>query len=175
MRHGKQQSHRVLLELIYKVHGLHVLFLELDRFEILLGEREEGQVDLQEKCLGYEIQSSFASITSNDHGFTVDRDMDDYLVTENFGMILGQPIHIDDNVETTEFNRHEINFERHDKRLSLGTSFTEWDFSSVPIVFSWCGSIGFDSFLPLVLLWLVVIVAVVEYALLPDPLDFRLC
>ncbi|GJQ91158.1 hypothetical protein Tco_0002297 [Tanacetum coccineum] len=30
---------------------------------------------------------------------------------ENFGMILGQPVHTDDNVETTEFNWHEIDFE----------------------------------------------------------------
>ncbi|GJZ61892.1 hypothetical protein Tco_0618029 [Tanacetum coccineum] len=29
-----------------------VSLLELDRFEILLDEREEGQVDLQEKLLG---------------------------------------------------------------------------------------------------------------------------
>nr|GFC77282.1 hypothetical protein [Tanacetum cinerariifolium] len=61
---------------------------------------------------GYEIQSSFASINSNDQGFTVDRNMDDLLVTENFGMILGQPVHTDDNVETIKFNWHEINFER---------------------------------------------------------------
>nr|GFA78439.1 Gag-Pol polyprotein [Tanacetum cinerariifolium] len=38
--------------------------------------------------------------------------MDDFLVTENFGMILGQPVHTDDNVENTKFNRHEINFKR---------------------------------------------------------------
>nr|GEZ74938.1 hypothetical protein [Tanacetum cinerariifolium] len=112
-----------------KVHGLPVLFLELDRFEILLDEQEEGQF-----YTGYEIQSSFASITSNDQGFTVDRNMDDFLVTENFGMILGQPVHTDDNVETAELNQHEINFE----------------------------SIGFDSFLPLILLWLVVIMAVIS-------------
>nr|GEW33342.1 retrovirus-related Pol polyprotein from transposon TNT 1-94 [Tanacetum cinerariifolium] len=50
---------------------------------------------------GYEIQSSFASITSNDQGFIVDKNMDDFLITENFGMILRQPVHTDDNVETT--------------------------------------------------------------------------
>nr|GEZ48078.1 hypothetical protein [Tanacetum cinerariifolium] len=59
----------------------------------------------------YEIQSIFASITLNDQGFTVDRNVDDFLVTENFGMILGQPVHTNDNVKTTEFNWHEINFE----------------------------------------------------------------
>nr|GEU87072.1 reverse transcriptase domain-containing protein [Tanacetum cinerariifolium] len=60
----------------------------------------------------YEIQSSYASITSNDQGFIVDRNMDDFLVIENFGMILGQPVHTDDNVKTIEFSRHEINFKR---------------------------------------------------------------
>nr|GEW82057.1 hypothetical protein [Tanacetum cinerariifolium] len=54
---------------------------------------------------GYEIQSSFVSITSNDQDFTVDRNMDDFLVTKNFGMILGQPVHTDDNIKTIEFNR----------------------------------------------------------------------
>nr|GFB27502.1 hypothetical protein [Tanacetum cinerariifolium] len=47
------------------------------------------------------------------------------------------------------------------RRNIPGTSFTEWEVSSVPIVFSWCGSIGFDSFLPSILLWLVVFMAVV--------------
>nr|GEZ92634.1 hypothetical protein [Tanacetum cinerariifolium] len=46
-----------------------------------------------------EIQSSFASITSNDQGFTVDRNMNEFLVTENFDMILGQPVHTDDNLD----------------------------------------------------------------------------
>ncbi|GKE46932.1 hypothetical protein Tco_1478190, partial [Tanacetum coccineum] len=41
------------------------------------------------------------------------------------------------------------------------TSSTEWEISSIPIVFSWSGNISFDSFLPSVLLWLVVIVVVV--------------
>nr|GEZ32377.1 hypothetical protein [Tanacetum cinerariifolium] len=112
----------------------------------------------------YEIQSIFASITSYDQGFTVDRNMDDFLVTENFGMILGQPVHTDDKVKTIEFNRHEINFERHDKRLSLVADYFQWlafCFGS-----SWLNGppfckIGFGSFLSLVLLWLVVIVVVV--------------
>nr|GEZ22017.1 hypothetical protein [Tanacetum cinerariifolium]GEZ22026.1 hypothetical protein [Tanacetum cinerariifolium] len=52
--------------------------------------------------------------------------MDDFLVTENFGMILGQPVHTDDNVKTTEFNRHEINFKRHEKRLSLVVDYFQW-------------------------------------------------
>ncbi|GJW66151.1 hypothetical protein Tco_0118035 [Tanacetum coccineum] len=47
-------------------------------------------------------------VMGNDYLWNVD----DFLVTENFGMILGQPVHTDDNIKTTEFNRHEINFER---------------------------------------------------------------
>ncbi|GKG43859.1 hypothetical protein Tco_0482952, partial [Tanacetum coccineum] len=41
-----------LKELIYRVFGQLVPLMELDRFGILLGEREEGQEDLQEKLLG---------------------------------------------------------------------------------------------------------------------------
>nr|GEX68395.1 reverse transcriptase domain-containing protein [Tanacetum cinerariifolium] len=117
----------------------------------------------------YEIQSSFASITSTDQGFTIDKNMDDFLVTENFGMILGQPIHTDDNVETIEFNRNAINFESikaKDKDMKLLSASElnitlEWEVSSVPIVFSWCDSISFDSFLPSVLFWLVIIATVI--------------
>nr|GEW65500.1 reverse transcriptase domain-containing protein [Tanacetum cinerariifolium] len=36
----------------------------------------------------------------------------DFLVTKNFGMILGQLVHTNDDVETIKFNRHEINFKR---------------------------------------------------------------
>nr|GEW17876.1 synaptobrevin, longin-like domain protein [Tanacetum cinerariifolium] len=86
-----------------------------EKIALLLNSSSNGR-------LGYEIQSSFALITSNDQGFTVDRNMDDFLVTENFGTILGQTVHTDDNVETTEFNRHEINFksiEAKDKDMKL--------------------------------------------------------
>ncbi|GKC30213.1 hypothetical protein Tco_1037507, partial [Tanacetum coccineum] len=41
-------------------------------------------------------------------------------------MILGQPVHIDDNVETTEFNWHEIDFERHDIQLLLVVDYFQW-------------------------------------------------
>ncbi|GJZ85490.1 hypothetical protein Tco_0650829 [Tanacetum coccineum] len=88
-----------LKELIYKVLGLQVMFLELNRFGILLGKREEGQVDLLEKLPGillttrissrYETQSGFALVTSDDQSFTVDWDVDDFLVTNNSSMILG--------------------------------------------------------------------------------------
>ncbi|GJV07699.1 hypothetical protein Tco_1345355 [Tanacetum coccineum] len=44
--------------------------------------------------------------------FTIDRNVNDFLITDNFGMILGQPVHTNDNIETTEFNWHEIDFER---------------------------------------------------------------
>nr|GEZ94058.1 putative reverse transcriptase domain-containing protein [Tanacetum cinerariifolium] len=43
---------------------------------------------------------------------SLDRNLDDFFITENFSMILGQPVHTNDDVETTEFNWHEINFER---------------------------------------------------------------
>nr|GEX07418.1 putative reverse transcriptase domain-containing protein [Tanacetum cinerariifolium] len=43
--------------------------------------------------------------------FTIDRNVNDSLVTEDFGMILGQPIHTNDNIKTTKFNQHEIDFE----------------------------------------------------------------
>ncbi|GKD69655.1 hypothetical protein Tco_1323745, partial [Tanacetum coccineum] len=41
------------------------------------------------------------------------------------------------------------------------TSSTQWEVSRIPTVLSWSGSISFDNFLPFVLLWLVIIVAVV--------------
>ncbi|GJS87493.1 hypothetical protein Tco_0770129 [Tanacetum coccineum] len=41
-------------------------------------------------------------------------------------MILGQPVHTDDNVETTVFNWHEIDFERHEKQLSLVVDYFQW-------------------------------------------------
>ncbi|GJZ14039.1 hypothetical protein Tco_0549269 [Tanacetum coccineum] len=44
--------------------------------------------------------------------FTVDGDVDDFLVKDNSSMILRYPIHTNDDVETTKLNRHEINFER---------------------------------------------------------------
>ncbi|GJX41912.1 hypothetical protein Tco_0256902 [Tanacetum coccineum] len=45
---------------------------------------------------------------SNDQSFIVDWDVDGFLVTDNFGMILGQPVHTNDDVKTTKFNRHEV-------------------------------------------------------------------
>nr|GEX12797.1 retrotransposon Orf1 [Tanacetum cinerariifolium] len=50
------------------------------------------------------------------------RNLYDFFIMENFGMILGQPVHTNDDVETIEFNRNEINFERH-RCLLLGTDF----------------------------------------------------
>ncbi|GKB23364.1 hypothetical protein Tco_0862765 [Tanacetum coccineum] len=40
-------------------------------------------------------------------------------------------------------------------------SSTKWEASSIPIVLSWSGSISSDSFLPSILLWLMIIVAIV--------------
>nr|GFB52561.1 putative reverse transcriptase domain-containing protein [Tanacetum cinerariifolium] len=54
------------------------------------------------------------------------RNVDEFLVTKNFGMILGQPVHTNDDIETTEFNRHEINFERHEKSLTLVVDCFQW-------------------------------------------------
>ncbi|GJW79843.1 reverse transcriptase domain-containing protein [Tanacetum coccineum] len=95
-------------------------------------------------------------------------------------MILGQPVHTNDNVETIEFNRHKIDFERIfsieardvDMKLlsapeSNNTLAKCWfrrnipEVSGIPIVLSRSGSIRFDSFLPSVLLRLVIIVLVV--------------
>ncbi|GKF90383.1 hypothetical protein Tco_0274084, partial [Tanacetum coccineum] len=36
-----------------------------------------------------------------------------------------------------------------------------WEVSGIPIVFRWSGSISSNSFLPSVLLWLIIVVAVV--------------
>nr|GEU43041.1 retrovirus-related Pol polyprotein from transposon TNT 1-94 [Tanacetum cinerariifolium] len=103
----------VTKEPIYNVFELQALLRGISRFRTLLGVREEDQ------------------------SFTVDRNVNDFLVIENFGMILGKPVHTNDNVETTEFNQHEIDFER------------------------WSNSISSSSFLPLVLLWLEIIIAIV--------------
>ncbi|GJQ96171.1 hypothetical protein Tco_0007310 [Tanacetum coccineum] len=83
-------------------------------------------------------------------------------------MILGQPVHTDDNVETTKFNRHEIDFERHDKQLSLVVDYFQWlpfcfgsSWSNGPPCCKWSSSISSNNFFPSVLLWLVIIIAVV--------------
>nr|GEV31907.1 hypothetical protein [Tanacetum cinerariifolium] len=51
------------------------------------------------------------TLTNGKFPFEKEMNVNDSLVTENFGVILRQPDHTDDNVETTEFNRHEIDFE----------------------------------------------------------------
>ncbi|GKB46379.1 hypothetical protein Tco_0897132 [Tanacetum coccineum] len=86
---------------------------------------------------------------------------------DNFGMILGQPVHTNDDVETTEFNQHEVNFEGHDKLPTLvGASFTQGKVSSIPTIFSWGGSISPDGFFPSILLLVVIIVVVVVVAVI---------
>ncbi|GKG56855.1 hypothetical protein Tco_0582206, partial [Tanacetum coccineum] len=37
----------------------------------------------------------------------------------------------------------------------------QWEVSNIPTILSWSSSISFDSFLPFVLLWMVIILAVV--------------
>ncbi|GKF08686.1 hypothetical protein Tco_0042910, partial [Tanacetum coccineum] len=87
-------------------------------------------------------------------------------------MILGQPIHTDDDVETTEFDWHKINFERHDnaKLCVMQSAFlTQGTVSSIPIVFSWGNNITPEGFLSSILLWLVIIVAVVGVGVVTPP------
>nr|GEV09807.1 hypothetical protein [Tanacetum cinerariifolium] len=115
---------------------------------------------------GYEAQLGLTLITSDDQSFTVDRNVDEFFITENFGMILGQPVHTNNDIETTEFNRHEINFERHDKSLTLDTSFTQEKVSDIPMVLSWGDGISSDGFLPSILLLVVIIDAVVIVAVI---------
>ncbi|GJW01826.1 hypothetical protein Tco_1557077 [Tanacetum coccineum] len=190
-----------LKELICKVFGPLAPLLELNQFGILLGELRVSQVDLQEKLpeifsgLWYVFQSSLSSdflfsflVTSDDQSFTVNRNVDDFLVTRNFGMILGQPVHTADNVKTTKFNRHkapESNntlasccfLEGNIPATSLGLGVhsipVHITSSGWPIVSAVLGqmthlvasitlnSTSSDSFLPFVLLWLMIIVAVV--------------
>ncbi|GJU17861.1 hypothetical protein Tco_1145827 [Tanacetum coccineum] len=96
-----------LKELIYKVLGLQVSLLELDRFGILLGEREEGQdMRLSRVLLWSPRIIKVSPLIGMWMTFST------FLVTDNSGMILGQPIHTNDDVKTTEFNQHEIDFER---------------------------------------------------------------
>ncbi|GJY03676.1 hypothetical protein Tco_0369616 [Tanacetum coccineum] len=133
--------------------------------------------------------SIFASITSNDQSFTVDRNVNDFLITRDFSMILGQPVHTDDNLETTEFNRHKVSIviggifsiEARDIDMKLlsapesnNTLASGWPLvlavlgymahlvASITLNSTRSGSIIFYSFLPLVLLWLVIVVVVVS-------------
>ncbi|GJR95624.1 hypothetical protein Tco_0267798 [Tanacetum coccineum] len=98
-------------------------------------------------------------------------------------MILGQPVHTNDDVKNTEFNRHEVassgwpfvsavpglvahlvtSLTLDCARLCVmqGTSFTQGKVSTIPTVFSWGGSISPDGFLSSILLVVVIIVAVV--------------
>nr|GEU99485.1 hypothetical protein [Tanacetum cinerariifolium] len=97
-----------LKELICKVFGLLVPFLELKS-----------------------IWNSTWRIRGRP-GRSLGKTSGNSLTTENFGMTLEQPIQTNDDVETTEFNRYEINFE----------------------------SISPEGFLPFILLLVVIIVAV---------------
>ncbi|GJR33314.1 hypothetical protein Tco_1109546 [Tanacetum coccineum] len=80
------------------------------------------------------------------------------LTTDNLGMILGQPVHTNDDVETIEFNRHEV--------ASSGWPFV---FTVPGLVARLVTSLTLDSggsispagFLPSILLMVAIIVAVV--------------
>ncbi|GJY86493.1 hypothetical protein Tco_0500519 [Tanacetum coccineum] len=99
-------------------------------------------------------------------------------------MILGQPIHTNDDVKTTELDRHKIDFESSWSFVSAvpsrmtylvaiitldnarsyvmqNTSSTQWEVSNIPTVLCWSGSITSNSFFPSVLLWLAIIIAIV--------------
>nr|GEV12853.1 hypothetical protein [Tanacetum cinerariifolium] len=105
--------------------------------------------------------SGFTSITLDDQSFTVDGNVDYFLTTENFGMILRQPVHTNDDVNATEFNRHEINFEWERFCVIHVTFLAQGKVSNMPTVHSWGGCIGPDGFLPFILLLVVVVVVFV--------------
>ncbi|GJS28822.1 hypothetical protein Tco_0489442 [Tanacetum coccineum] len=103
-------------------------------------------------------------------------------------MLFGQPVHTNDDVETTEFNWHEVassgwpfvcavlglvahlvtslKLDSARSCVMQGASFTQGKVSSIPTIFSWGGSISPDGFLPSILLLVVIIVAVVVVAVI---------
>ncbi|GJY83143.1 hypothetical protein Tco_0496519 [Tanacetum coccineum] len=121
-----------LKELIYKVLGLHVSLLELNRFEILLDEREEGQVSI--------VMGGIFSLEA--------RDMDTKL--------LSAPESNNTLARCCTDLHNALSLHRHDK-----VHFLHKGRFPVYLVLNMNGSIRFDSFLPSVLLWLVIIVVVV--------------
>nr|GEW02067.1 hypothetical protein [Tanacetum cinerariifolium] len=113
---------------------------------------------------GYEAQSGFTLITSDDQNFTIDWDVDEFLVTNDFSMIFGQPIHTNNNVKTTELNRHKIKVSGQITHLVTSLTLdsvrsyvmqsaflTQGMVSSIPTVFSWGDSISLDGFRPSIL------------------------
>ncbi|GJR21190.1 hypothetical protein Tco_0969717 [Tanacetum coccineum] len=128
-----------LKELIYKVLGLQVLLLEFDRFGILLGEREEGQVSVSH----FDIVNRHD--ISNCHWEQIS------LVLAFVYAVLGQMAHLVTSIT--------LNSAR--SCVMQSAFLTQGTVSNIPIVFSWSDSIRPEGFLSSVLLWLVIIVAVV--------------
>ncbi|GKF25946.1 hypothetical protein Tco_0081840, partial [Tanacetum coccineum] len=148
--------------LIYKVLGLQVSLLELDRFEILLDKREEGQdmrfsqvllwsppmikvsplmgiwttFSSQMILAGY-LEGWFNKITSSGWPFV--------------SAVLGQIAHLVTSIT--------LNNAR--SCVMQSVFLTRGTVSNIPIVFYWSDSIRPEGFLSSVLLWLVIIVAVV--------------
>ncbi|GJX86969.1 hypothetical protein Tco_0337743 [Tanacetum coccineum] len=133
-----QISHRsgivlaFLKELIYKVLGIQVPLLELDRFRILLGQREEGQA--------WQVTDPTGSNNLPVAGALV-----------SFSAVLSQISHL---VSSITLNNA--------RPCVMESAFlTQRKAARISTIFSWSGSISPEGFLPSVLLWLVIIVAVV--------------
>ncbi|GKE31145.1 hypothetical protein Tco_1450467, partial [Tanacetum coccineum] len=78
--------------------------------------------------VAHEIKSIWNSTwrTGGRPGRSLGKTSKNSLTTDNSSMILGYLIHTNDDVETTELNRHEINFKRHDKLLKLAAGCFQW-------------------------------------------------
>ncbi|GJT82136.1 hypothetical protein Tco_1056478 [Tanacetum coccineum] len=122
-----------LKELIYKVRGLQALFQELNQFVILLGEWEGGQIG--------QIVGSYCDHLE-EQSFIVDSMWMTFSGTDNSCRNLDNP-----SCQVTTSKPTEFNWQR--------------SISKVDLVRLRSGSICFDSFLPSVLLWLVIVVVVV--------------
>ncbi|GJT54401.1 hypothetical protein Tco_0989455 [Tanacetum coccineum] len=147
-------------ELICKVLGLLVPLLELNRFGILLSELGEGRV----------VSSVIGGILSIEA-----RDMDTKLLSAPESNNTLAKCWFRRNVPVASSGwpfvlavfglmTHLVTSLTLDNARSCvmqGASFTQGKASSIPIVFSWGGSISPDGFLPSILLLVVIIVAVV--------------
>ncbi|GKB11588.1 hypothetical protein Tco_0845511 [Tanacetum coccineum] len=103
-------------------------------------------------------------------------------------MILGQPVHTNDDVETTELNRHKVassgwpfvfavpsqmtylvaslTLDSARSFVMQGAFLTQGKASSIPTIFSWGDSISPEGFLSSILLLVVIIVTVVIMVIL---------
>ncbi|GJV95041.1 hypothetical protein Tco_1546618 [Tanacetum coccineum] len=169
-------------ELIYKVLGLQVSLLELNRFEILLDEKEKGQVDLQEKLLeffDYEARDMDTKLLSAPESnntlarcwfrrnipVTTPSGLDEHPIPSmrsSLGIITssGWPFV---SAVLSQMAHLVANITLNSARSCVMQSafLTQGTVSRISIIFSWVGSISHEGFLSSVLLWLVIIVAVV--------------